>query len=104
MNLRAISLAKKLFAAFQGRAPEVKEIVYVSVHPQDVALVIGSFDGIIYTASGDGKKYIHRFRKDARPVLAVSHDGKQIYALAGAYRFSERGFVDASRSGPRRKK
>ena len=88
--------ARKLFEEFQGRKPKADEIGKISSKPVDV-LIVGELQGLIYKASGDGETYIHRFKKSARPVLAVSHDGKQIYVLAGAYRFTERGFVDRSK-------
>lgn len=86
--------AARLFERFQGRKPDRDEILDVALRKPDVALVVGELQGVIYKASGDGKRYIHRFHKRDRPVLAVSHDGSQIYVLAGGYSFTDRGFVD----------
>lgn len=97
------SKAIKLFRDFQGREPEETEIVRVDMKAPTDAIVVGEFEGVIYRANGDGKRYIHQFAKHARPVLVVSSDGKQFYALAGAYRFTERGFVDKPRRRSKKK-
>jgi len=65
----------------------------------DVVFRVGTVDGVLYTTVRDGRteKYIHEFRKKSRPhlaVLAVSHDGKQLFILGGGYTFTERGIVD----------
>jgi len=92
--------ARQLFRAFHEREPDDDEIVSVALDKSVPALIVGELEGVIYRASGDGKKYIHPFAKHARPVLASSFDGKQLYVLAGAYRFTARGIVDA----PKRKR
>lgn len=86
--------ARARFKAFHEREPDADEIVTVRMPRDAEAMIVGELAGVIYISQGDGKKYIHQFNKTARPVLAVSHDGRQLYALAGAYRFTERGFVD----------
>ncbi len=75
-------------------APEFVDTVEIPRH--DVGVLIGECDGILYTTVRDGKKesYIHKFKKKARPIFAVSHDGTQLYLLMGAYRFTDRGIVD----------
>lgn len=94
--------AERRFKAFHGRAAKEGEIARVKMTaPADVFLV-GDLVGVIYKTASDDTPYIHRFKKSARPVLYVSSDGKQLYALAGAYRFTDRGFEDQSRR--RRKK
>jgi len=62
----------------------------------DVALKIGQCDGVLYTTVRDGKteRYIHKFKKSSRPLLAVSFDGRQLIMLGGAYQFTDRGIVD----------
>jgi hypothetical protein len=59
-------------------------------------VAIGPVDGILYSADREGRveKYIHEFRKKARPLLAVSPDGSSLYLLGGAFTFTERGIVD----------
>lgn len=87
------SAAARLFESFQEREPASGELVTLDAQPQRVLAVIGELEGVIYRALGDGETYIHRFKEGARPVLAVSHDGSQAYVLAGAYKFTDRGFV-----------
>lgn len=61
-----------------------------------VLIVVGTLDFVGYTTKRDGRieSYIHRFAKRARPLLATSHDGHDLYILGGEYRFTERGIVD----------
>jgi hypothetical protein len=82
--------ARKLFASFFGREPRRGEIVEVR-GTRDTGLVIGKLEGVIYSTN-DGERFEHRFSKKARPLLIVSADGRQIYVLTGAYRFTDRGF------------
>lgn len=97
-------LAAKRFKAFHGREPGKGEIVRIQMKAPADALCVGELVGVIYKVDNEATPYIHRFKKTARPVLYVSHDGKQLYALAGAYRFTDRGFEDASASAPKRRK
>lgn len=65
--------------------------------PQDSAgLAIGPVLAVAYETTRDGKreKYLHEFRRGARPLLAASSDGRSLFMLGGAYRFTERGIVD----------
>lgn len=59
-------------------------------------LVIGDLDGVLYSATRDGKRerYIHRFRKRSRPLLAASSDGTQLRILGGEFEFTEAGIED----------
>ena len=81
----------KLFRAFNDVEPE--NIDKIVVPDYDVVVRIGECTHIAYLAN-DGKNYIHRFAKRSRPVLAVSHNGKQLLLLKGKYRFTDRGIVD----------
>lgn len=96
--------AKRRFQSFQGRAALAGEVVQIKMAKATDAFVVGDLVGVIYKARGDGETYIHRFKKSARPVLYVSADGLQLYALAGAYRFTDRGFEDRASRPKRRKK
>lgn len=90
-----MSKAQRLFELFHGREPTRAETVFLdSIPPQELALV-GTLDGVIYTAASDRRKYVHRFAKGntRRPLLTVADDGKQIYVLGGTYVFGQRGFV-----------
>lgn len=87
--------AAQLYADFSGHEPEIIGELDKPVIP-DVLIGIGEIDGIMYSTVRDGvlEKYIHRFTKKARPLFAVSPDGKQLFMLGGAYNFTERGIVD----------
>jgi hypothetical protein len=87
--------AAQLYADFSGHEPEIVGTLDKPIIP-DVLIGIGDIDGIMYSTVRDGKleKYVHQFKKSSRPLFAVSHDGKQLYMLGGAYTFTERGIVD----------
>lgn len=88
----SVGAARRRFKRFHGRDAAPDEIARVKQHTDDV-LLVGELEGVIYKSVSDGKSYIHKFKRNSRPALYVSSDGKQMYALAGAYRFTERGFV-----------
>ena len=94
MKHKKINAAIKLYEDFTGDKPEYIDTVALPV--DDVALAFGHCDGVLYTTVRNGKteQYIHEFEKGARPVLAVSSDGKQLYLLGGDYRFTDRGIED----------
>lgn len=89
-----ISDAADLYERFRGDDPE--HIDVVDMPDIDTALLIGFLDGVLYTTIRDGveEKYIHKFKKSARPLLASSHDGQQLIILGGEYDFTELGIVD----------
>jgi hypothetical protein len=68
------------------------------VHEKDsrTGLVVGPLDFVGYTTVRDGKteKYIHRFKKKAKPVLAVTAQGRQLKIVGGHYEFTEAGIED----------
>lgn len=86
---------KRLYRAFFQRNPAQAEKVHIPALPK-AGLAIGHVHGIIYESDRGGADnlYHHRFRKGSRPLLVVSHDGKQLILLGGAYRFTGRGIVD----------
>ena len=87
--------AADLYTRFTGHEALEEVTIDKPVLP-DVMLVVGDIDGIMYTTVRDGvtEKYVHQFKKKARPLFCVSHDGKQIYLVGGEYDFTERGIVD----------
>jgi len=89
-----VKQAIELFEDFTGHTPEYLDRVKLKI--PDVGLLIGDCDGILYTTVRDGKResYVHRFRKNSRPRLIVTHDGKQLVLLGGAFQFTERGIED----------
>lgn len=89
-----VNQAMELFEDFRGENPESVERINIPI--AKAGMTIGPCDGIMYTTRRDGKveKYIHRFKKSARPLLIASHDGEQLYIVGGQYTFTERGIVD----------
>lgn len=88
--------AAALYQAFTGhKATTGKQ---VRLPAASVGLAIGPLLAVAYETTRDGKreKYMHEFRRGARPLLASSHDGLSLYLLGGAYRFTDRGIVDRS--------
>lgn len=59
-------------------------------------LVIGELDGVLYNTVRDGvpEKYVHRFRKSSRPLLAASADGTQLEIVGGRFQMTEAGIED----------
>lgn len=64
--------------------------------PTRKGLIVGELDGVLYTAVRDNQveKYIHRFRKRSRPLLAASADGKNLEIVGGRFQFTEAGIED----------
>lgn len=87
--------AAELYGKFTGHT-EI-DVVKVTVPNMPKELVeIGYCDGLLYTTIRDNvtEKYIHKFKRNSRPLFAVSPDGKQLFLLGGAFTFGERGIVD----------
>lgn len=89
-----IKQAIERFKEFTGMDPEHLD-EYIIDHP-DVALAIGTLDAVSYTTVREGKTelYQHKFKKNCRPLLCASSDGKQLVVLGGVYTFTDRGIVD----------
>lgn len=89
-----VEAAATLYVQFRGEEPEAIDSVRLTVSP--VMLLIGELDGVLYTTRREGKmeSYVHRFKKKSRPLLAASHDGKQLYILGGEYAFTDAGIID----------
>jgi hypothetical protein len=89
-----VKKAAKLFEEFTGHIAEYVD--QYKIKPTKVGLKIGECDGILYTTVRDNKKesYIHKFKKNARPLLVSSFDGQQLIILGGDYDFTNRGIVD----------
>jgi len=87
--------AADLYERFTGHKATESVMVDKPVLP-DVMLVVGDIDFIGYTTVRDGvtEKYIHKFKKNCRPLFTVSHDGKLLFMLGGSYDFTELGIVD----------
>jgi hypothetical protein len=87
--------ANKLLKSFAG-AGEVKSASIPDLKISGPVVILGPLSGIMYFALRDGvnMEYIHRFAVPARPLLAVTHDGKQLLLLGGAYQVTAKGVED----------
>lgn len=94
MGTNELRQAAGLLEEFSGHAPE--EILKIKQAPMKTGLVIGEMDGVLYTTVRDGKleKYVHRFKKQSRPLLTASSDGTQLGIVGGRYQFTEAGIED----------
>lgn len=86
--------AATLFKDFTG--DEAETVESFDIPSDDTLMVVGICEAIAYNAMRDGERhsYQHEFRASARPVLAVSSDGRRLYLLAGDYRFTSHGIED----------
>jgi hypothetical protein len=92
-----IERAVELFEDFTGHPGDQTRKYNMHTPKQGEALVyVGRVVAIAYEATRDGETehWEHEFRSSSRPVLAASSDGKHLYLLAGAYRFTHRGIED----------
>lgn len=89
-----VSHASHLYEEFTGH--EAGTVEHVKGHGFDVGLNVGKVDGIMYETVRDGvtERYIHKFKKSARPDLAASYDGSQLGLIGGKFTFTDAGIVD----------
>ena len=89
-----IEAAAKLQESFSGHDPE--NVTSVRVSDAKVFTPVGKLAGVLYDTTRDGKreKYIHKFRRKSRPLLATSHDGTELRIVGGRFHFTEAGIVD----------
>ena len=90
-----IGQGKRLYSGFMQRPPSRSQKITLPPPPK-VALAIGKVSRLYYVSNRGGRatEYRHDFATGSRPLLAVSHDGKTLMLLGGAYRFTDRGIVD----------
>ena len=91
---KKIDKAIRLFEKFSGHTPEY--IDKKDLPKIDVGFKIGTLDGLLYTTVRDGRteKYVHKFKRRARPILVSNFDGSFIALVGGNYKFTDRGIVD----------
>lgn len=88
--------AAKLIQDFSGHKARVLGSVKAPIMPK-TAIAIGELIGVAYRTKRDGvvENYFHKFnRRNSRPLLVVTPDGKQLIIVGGQYNFTERGIVD----------
>jgi len=90
-----MSEAARRLSEFVGR--EIGEFVEVKINPDyDVGYMLGEIPELHYIAERDGEvfHFEHKFKKHSRPLLIVSHDGKQLMIAGGRYNVTDRGITD----------
>jgi len=92
-------MAARLYEDFTGhRATRfTKELL----PDHDAYLQVGKVDAILYTTNRSGKveHYKHDFRRESRPLLIASPDGKELRMIRGSFVFTNRGIVDHDAAG-----
>lgn len=82
-------------AAFTGR--DIDSFAEVEVNQDyDVGFVLGEMPELHYIAERDGEAFHfhHTFTASSRPLLVVSHDGKQLLIAGGRYEVTDQGITD----------
>jgi hypothetical protein len=89
-----LNQAANLYESFTGHDAGYIDKINLPIAREVVR--VGPCDGILYSTVRDGKpeKYIHKFKKSARPLLVSSFDGRTLYLIGGSYKFTERGIID----------
>lgn len=92
---RGLDKARNAFRAFTGMEPR-EVIETTSGNAPRIAWKLGDMLEVMYETTRDGKreKYLHPFKKSARPVLAVDAETGQLVLVGGAYTVTERGITD----------
>lgn len=97
LKVSAVELDKAAQASadFAGKPPD-RLTKYPAKKIAGAAWALGQLVGVMYEADTDeGKQtFFHRFKKSARPTLAVTHNGHTLVTLGGAFQVTERGIVD----------
>ncbi len=93
-------IAQQKLMQFNGKKFTKQKTLQLPKHK--VVYELGNLVGVIYQLNDE--KYIHQFKKASQPILAVSHDGKQLYILGGEYKITERGIEDMPIHQSKRKK
>jgi hypothetical protein len=93
-NAQRIQRAAGLYEDFTGDAPRYVETVQIEI-PR-VVMLVGECDGVLYSCKRDRKleHYIHKFKKQSRPLLCTNETGSALFLIGGSYSFTERGIVD----------
>lgn len=79
---------------------DATKVIKAKISDQKEGLVIGDLRRIEYGTKREGinddrlTRWEHAFRKNSRPLLAVTKDGKQLHIVGGRYEFTEAGIED----------
>lgn len=86
--------AAQAFENFTGHS--VKHVDELKVADNRHFWKLGDLVAVAYDCTRDGRreKYLHEFNRKSRPILAVSHDGKQLVVIGGKFEVTDAGIVD----------
>lgn len=89
-----LETARRAYRDFTGR--EASRVVRYKLPDGETGWALGPIPEIHYIATRDGETahYVHKFRRDCRPLLATNANGSQLYVLGGAYRVTNAGITD----------
>lgn len=91
-----VDKAASAYGEFKGRKARTASLVKMPKLKGE-AWKLGELVGVVYLAThnstGKPRKYLHEFRTNARPALAVCNDGQQLVILGGGYWVTDRGII-----------
>lgn len=87
--------AIEMYEAFTGMVGDESMVIEVDELPHS-ATMIGRLHAVIYDTVRDGEeeRYIHKFKNENAPILAIADSGDQILVIGGNYTFTEKGIED----------
>ena len=93
-QLADVSRAAKLLKSFSGH--DVGEVMRLPDAQFKTGIAVGPLLAIGYETvkNGETAPYLHEFKKDSRPLLAASSDGKMLRIVGGRFRFTAHGIED----------
>jgi hypothetical protein len=95
---RGLDEAARKLEEFSGHRAD--KLVKARISDQRQGLVIGELASLEYRTRREGiddgrlVRYIHKFKRKSRPLLAVTKDGTQLHIVGGQYEFTEAGIED----------
>ncbi|HEX6217005.1 MAG TPA: hypothetical protein VFZ38_19360 [Vicinamibacterales bacterium] len=95
LDARGLDRARNAFRAFSGMEPA--DLLEVKAEPvPKLAWLLGEMEEVLYNTRRDGKaeRYLHPFKKSARPLLAVDAKTGRLFLVGGDYTVTERGITD----------
>jgi hypothetical protein len=92
---RDLEQAAALHVKFREAPPKKIRVIRSLPHAK-VLMVIGELELVQYATTHGKvpKRYKHVFKPKARPLLASSANGRQLFILGGSYDFTGDGIVD----------
>lgn len=92
---RGLDKARNAFRAFSGMEPAELIQVEAGSVPR-MAWLLGEMEEVLYNTTRDGKRerYLHPFKKSARPLLAVDAETGKLFLVGGEYTVTDRGITD----------